>query len=340
MKRVLVTGGILIGLATANAKSPGAAFLTLSPSVRAEGAGGAPTLAEGAEALGLNPALLTLTTSQGQISTSFARLWEDTVFAHAAGTWTVGKRHTGMGVAFSTLKTEGNEHRNDQGILTGTRSDSQDTTALAAISLRPSRPWRVGVAARLFRSDVGSTRSDTGWSSDWGAAWSTQKTVIGLSINHLGPGQKFIHQRDSLPTVVEIDGSWASAHFTGALGAAREIAAARTRLTGGAEFRWGPLAVRSGLTTRIGGKQSGSLGDSSTEEWLNGLSLGVGVLAAKRWRFDYAISQPSTQFDVVHRAGLSWSWGPAPQPFDSSVEKQKKPTQKIKGSPTRLRLFP
>ncbi|MBK8872149.1 MAG: hypothetical protein IPN19_14210 [Elusimicrobia bacterium] len=327
MKRSVAACALALGIRILHAQEPGAAFLTLPHSVRSEGAGGSAGLALGAEALGLNPALLSPSSSQGQLYTSFAQLWEDTTYAHLAGAWRVGKQHTGLGIALSTVKTDGNRDRNAQGTLTGTTSDSQDTTAMVGMSLRPSVPWRVGGTVRLFRSEIGNYQSDTAWSTDWGAAWSARKTLIAFSINHLGPGQQFINQQDPLPTALRADGSWTTTHFTWVLGASQEIAAARTRLSGGLEYRWGPLALRSGLNTHWGGEQE-STDDSSTEDWLSGLSAGVGVHAGKSLRFDYAVRQPSSHFDVIHRASLSWSWGPAPQPFNRAKPKGKKTVPK------------
>ncbi len=327
MKRPLVVWALVMGVGTIRAQDPGAAFLTLPPSVRSEGAGGSAGLALGAEALGMNPALITPTTSQGQIYSSFAQLWEDTAYAHAAGAWGIGRRHTGIGAALSTVKTDGTKDRDTHGTLTGTTSDSQDTTAMVGMSFRPSVPWRWGAALRLFRSEIGSYQSDTAWSTDWGAAWSARKALLSFSINHLGPGQRFINQNDSLPTVFRADGSWTTPRFTWVLGAGQEIALARTRLNGGVEYRWGPLALRSGFNTHWGGEES-AIDDSSTEKMVSGLSAGLGFQAGKNWRFDYAVRQPSSHFDVVHRAGLSWSWGPSPQPFNQAKPKGKKTVPK------------
>jgi hypothetical protein len=323
MNRPLVVWALAMGVGALHAQDPGAAFLTLPHSVRSEGAGGSAGLALGAEALGLNPALISPDSSQGQLYTSFAQLWEDTAYAHLAGAWRVGKRNTGLGIALSTVKTDGNSDRNAQGTVTGTTSDSQDTTALVGMSFQPSVPWRVGGTMRLFRSEIGNYQSNTAWSTDWGAAWSAQKALLSFSINHLGPGQQFINQRDPLPTVFRADGSWTTRNFTWVLGANQEITAARTRLSGGVEYRWGPLALRSGLNTHWGGVEE-STDDSLTEEWLSGFSAGVGFRAGKNWRVDYAVRQPSSHFDVVHRASLSWLWGPAPQPFIQANPKGKK----------------
>lgn len=336
MKRLLSAGIILLAIGSAQAKSPGAAFLTLPHSVRSEGAGGCAGLAEGAEALGMNPALITPLTSQGQIYTSFAQLWEDTAYAHLAGAWRLNKRHTGLALALSTVKTDGNGDRNAQGALTGTTADSQDTTAMAGISLRPAAAWRTGATARVFRSEIGPDKSEIGWSTDWGVAWAANKSLVAFSINHLGPGQQFLNQRDSLPTSAQLDGSWTTKNFTWAARAGREIAAKRNRLSGGVEYRWGPLAFRSGVNVQ-GGGEDGSIDESSTEEWVSGLSAGVGFQAGKSWRFDYAVRQPSSHFDAVHRAALTWSWGPPAQSWTARPVKSK-PSQKQKSPPSRLRL--
>jgi hypothetical protein len=287
---------------------PGAPFLTVLPSVRADALGGTGVAALGADAVGMNPALAVPMRGDHQVATSWSRPWEGTVHGHVAWAGALGKNRLGVGAAVTYFSSAGEQSLDIYGTPVGGDTSARDAAATFTLSHRLANKVRIGAAGKLFQSTLAGTRSALSGAADLGIGFPYKDFVVSLSANNLGPGQKFLDQRDPLPGFLRADASWRRGPLLIAGGVQRDLARDQSRLGGGTEYNVGPLALRVGYNARIGGPSDRSAGDG-----LRGLAAGMGVAVGDLLRVDYALKENASDLGWVHRLGVTWHVG-APTP--------------------------
>lgn len=160
---------------------------------------------------------------------------------------------------------------------------------------------RLGIGAKLIRSQIGQD-SASSLAFDLGVMHRISRwpVSLGLAVQNLGPGMKFISQRDPLP--LSVTAGLAYSLLPGmnlALDAKRLVYDRETHLSVGTEYQiFGALALRGGYTKTGYGVEG--IGDSSV---LGGLAGGVG-LKFLGTQVDYAIT-PFGALGNAHRISLT-----------------------------------
>lgn len=315
-----------------SAADPGAAFLGGDHSIRSVALGGVSAAAQGAQALGSNPALLFPPTGKSELYASFTQLWEETSDGHLAFASALSpKRAWGLS---ATFRDEGKtRHRDEGGLPTGTQTATHHETAAGAFSWKVWRGARVGVAGNIYQSTLAGESSDVSWAVDTGLSFQARKILYSLSVNHLGPGIKYIEQRDPLPSLLQLDASWDPGPLSVLAGYHRSLSGSGARGAMGIEYRVRTLALRAGLHAD---------NQSSTNQLVDHLTTGFGLQLGKSIRMDYAYKQSAPDWGPAHSFALTWSWGETPRPPAPPKVKSKppspQPTDQRTPSPTRLKI--
>ncbi len=307
MKR-LALSLVIVGVGTGpRAEAPGAAFLAIDPSVRAQALGGAQALLAGAESLGHNPAGLALLPVSAEAVATYGALDEGVSYGHAAFARRGAGRGAAFGLAVTGLFVDGGNATDSLGQPVGGSTDAGDIALSAGVGGRlvPNVFW--GIAGRGVRSTLAGVSSDLAWAGDVGLLYRLPRASLGVSAHHLGTELKFERDGDPLPASLRFDGAWSRGAWS-LLGQARfDLPEHKNRWTAGAEYRTGPLALRGGaLLSESGGvKTGGGLEESS---FLEKISFGMGF-QFKSARLDYALADHGGGDRPWHRLSLTGRWG-------------------------------
>lgn len=321
------------------AKSPGATFLNANSSIRAEALGGISTGAEGAEAIGSNPALLSSLGTKSELYASFSQPWEDTTDGHLSFASALNRRQT-WGLSATFISAGETTSRDEWGQPTGGHTATHHEIGAGAFSWELKPGWHGGLTGNLYQSTLAGESSGVSWAMDAGLSGQIKQVLISASVNHLGPGIKYIDQRDPLPSVLQLDGSWTPGPLSVMAGYHRSLAGSGSLGAVGVEYRWRALALRAGLHAQWGGPDDLALASQTTaNQLLDNLTTGFGLRLGKSLRMDYAFQQSAPEWGPAHALALTWSWGEIPPPTQALSKKEIKnrPLPK-KSSPSRMKL--
>ena len=274
----------------------GAAYLKVNPSARSAALGGAYATMSSADSLFFNPAGLA-PVARTEFSAMHAQWLQDTSYdalAFAAPT-KVGT----FGLGAARLAAGSFEGRTTDRKAAGGFA-AQDS--LFAVSFAKGVMPRTGLGGslKLIRSEIGPYSAQT-VAVDIGVRreLSQRPVTLGLSIQNVGKGLKFLDQEDPLPTAVAAGASWRWAGVLGLAGELRhEVRDNRLTASIGTEYSLlGSLALRAGYASNAV-KQAGSP--------LSGLGAGLGA-SWKSWSVNYSFT-PFGDLGDVQRLGLSARW--------------------------------
>lgn len=304
---------LALGAAVGRAERPGAPFLAIDPSVRAQALGGAQALLSGAESLGHNPAGLALLPVPSEAMATYGALDEGVSYGHLAWARRGKGKSTAMGLAVTGLFAEGGTATDILGQPVGGSTDGGDVAFSAGFGgrLAPNLFW--GAAGRGLRSTLAGVSSDWAWAGDAGFLARWPRASLGLSAHNLGTDIKFGQNGDPLPASVRCDGAWVRGPLAFLAQARFDLPENKNRWTAGVEYRTGSLVLRGGaLISESGGvSRSGGLEDSG---FLETLSFGMGF-HLKSARLDYALADNNGSDRPWHRVSLVFRWGAAGNPW-------------------------
>lgn len=296
------------------AKEPGAAFLTIDSSIRKVALGGVSTGAQGAHALGSNPALLQPLNDRSELYTSFLQLWGDTAIGHMAFATDINSKQV-CGLSATVQNSQSTTERDNLGQTTGRQTATHHEKGAGAFAWEIKRGGRVGLAGNIFQSTLAGETSGVSWAVDAGASLNVKKCLFSASVNHLGPPVKYLNQQDDLPSVLMLDVSWEPGPLTLLMGYHRLLSGSGTRGALGVEYCWRALALRAGAHANLGGTKDLAWADqSTTKQIMDNLTAGFGLFLGKSLRMDYAYQQSAADWDAGHSVALTWSWGVRPTP--------------------------
>lgn len=295
-----------------SAKEPGAAFLAVDSSVRSVALGGVLTAAEGAQAMGSNPAFLPPPNGTSELYASFTQLWGDTTDGHVAFASTINPKHA-WGLSATFLDAGQTNGRNELGHPTGGNIATHHETVGGAFSWELTRGLRAGVLGNLYQSTLAGERSGSSWAIDTGLSLRLKKWRYSVSVNHLGPKIQYIEQRDALPSVLQLDASWEPGNLTVLGGYHKSLVGSGSQGSLGLEYRLGAISLRAGLHTQPEGTNDLTFDDqSTTNQLIDNLTTGLGLQLGKSLRMDYAFKQSAPDSGPAHSLALTWSWGAPP----------------------------
>lgn len=327
-----------------SAKEPGAAFLMVDSSVRLVALGGVATAAEGAQALGSNPALLPPLHGKSELYASFNQLWGDTTDGHVAFASALNSKQS-WGLSATFLDAGTTPGRDELGQPTGGNTATHHETGTGAFSWEFWRGLRAGISGNLYQSTLARERSGASWAVDTGVSLHRKKILYSLSLNHLGPGIKYVDQRDPLPSVLQLDASWELGATTVLAGYHRSLVGPDAQGALGFEYRLRALSLRAGLHTRLGGPSDLAFeNQSTTNQLLDNLTTGLGLQLGKSLRMDYAFKQSAPDWGPAHSLALTWTWGESPRATSPSKTVAKlrqtspKPSDKKNPPPSHKKL--
>jgi hypothetical protein len=284
-----------------HAQETGAAFLSLSPSVRSEAFGRVGAFSVGAEAIGGNPARAVPPSTQSQVYTVFAPMDDQTSYGHVAWARAFGKRRNGVGVALTHMRSEPDPEYDSTGVPSGQEFSASDTALSLCLSGRGWRTVRWGLTGKVIHSELAGVQSKPTGALDAGVSASFKKGDMGVAVTSVGPGQKFLDQTDPLPTTLHLDVAWQERPVSLLAGIQQELVGSHTRFGLGFQYQWKGFQVRAGYN-----KATGVRPDSLFWE---DLSAGVGVTVSPAFQIDYTVRESDLETGLLHRAALTWSWG-------------------------------
>jgi len=289
MRKQIIILPVLLGIVSvSSALDSGGSFLKIDSAARAASMGAAYTaLASGVEAIAYNPAGLTRTEGA------------EVAFSHT--NWIMDSRHDYIGVAFP-LKASGSGHPMHNWVaglgivrLTNSsievrnvdRSNSGSFTSYdQAVSIGLGRVVagnRLGLGFKYLESYIAGERA-RGLAIDLGFSRALRTRLpmtVGLAVQNLGRGMKFMEQRDHLP--LSFAAGLSVSVIPGvnlAFDAKRLVYDKQTTISFGTEY-----AILSGLALRSGYLANASNGNTKN----NGFSAGLGI---NLWdaSMDYAVT--------------------------------------------------
>lgn len=294
-----VMSAALLLLATCARADEGAAFLKLGVGARALGMGGAYTaVAEDVSAMGWNPAGLS-GLAKKELGVTHAEL-------------ALGSRFDFIGYAHPTSQgTLGaGLLRLDQGKLEGRDAagkptagfGASDTALTVSCARKAGDVARVGANVRLIQSSLGSASAQT-VALDLGAlrefsAVGPGRPRLGVSIQNIGPGLRFLDKRDDLPlaTVVGL-GYRLPIGMILALDVRHRPNSRQTEVAVGTEY-----AILSGFALRGGYGSSRAAAGGTGVAALGGIAAGFGFKAGS-YDLDYSIT-PMGELGQAQRFSL------------------------------------
>lgn len=293
MKSLLLA---LILTAPANAAlNSGASFLKIDPSARSSGMGGAYATMASADSLFFNPAGLS-PLSRSEFSAMHAQWLLDTRYDALAAAAPTKFGTFGLGatrLAAGSFEGRTIDRKPTNGF------NAQDSMYAVSLGRTVLAGTGVGGSLKFLRSEIGPYLAQT-VAVDLGVRreLTGRPLTLGLSIQNIGKGLKFLDQEDPLPTAIAAGASW---RFAGVFGLAGEIKQEvhdkRFTASIGTEYALlGSLALRAGYAAN-------EVSRSGNTQPMNGLGAGLGV----RWRSvsaDYSFT-PFSDLGDVQRLGLS-----------------------------------
>lgn len=299
------------GSAGSGGSAKGAAFLTISPSVKGESLGGMnPAASSGAQAMGVNPANLSDVPAPYEFTSGLATMIGGSEYGTAG---LAVKREGGLSVggAVTFLQSGPLEGRDASGNLT---SDFQSRDMAAGITVGTGgEAFRAGVTAKAVRQEIGAFTSNTVPAADLGLSLKTGSIQWGAAALNLGPGIKFQGETAGLPTTYSLGASVSlGGGMTGLVGAAQVAGQMAASL--GVDYRLGPVSVRMGYRSAPGTNLA-MKSQKGGAQALDGVTGGIGI-AFKSLQVDYSVSQTAVEYGMSQRAAVTFRWGggePAPR---------------------------
>lgn len=284
----------------------GAAFLKIDPSVRNQALGGAqPAYSFGSQAVGSNPANVSLLKGAGEVSASFSSLMDNSNYGNTTVAAKLGSQ------VFAVSATEWSsgtmDKRDDTGAITGNVS-AQDMAVGLTVSQKKGH-WRVGATGKAIQSSLAGYSS--GWTpaADAGVSYLYKKSYWGLGISNAGAGLKYRGVSEPLPTSINGGVALALGPATVIAGVTQWVKERQTDFSLGMEYELSMLTLRLGYRGATGTNLALQSHDSSYQ-LMGNLAAGVGI-AIRSLRIDYAVSMGAAEFGFAHRVGLTWAWGGA-----------------------------
>jgi len=308
----VITAGLIAsflavpGLSRADAAS-GAAFLKIDPSVRNQSLGGVqPAYSFGAQAVGSNPANVSILKKSGEITASFDALQGDSSYGNVAGAFKTGGRV--WAVSATQWSSGSMDKRDDTGAVTGSFS-ARDLAAGLTVSEKLG-PIRAGFTAKGIQSSIGTYSSAWSPAADLGVSMIVKNTLWGLSALNVGPGLKYRTEKEALPTTVNGGGAVSLGPVTVVAGATYRMAEKDTAASLGMEYEISVLTLRLGYKGDTTTNQT-LKSDNGSAQMLSGLAMGLGVKVGD-FKVDYAMNTAAAEWGMTQRVGLTWAWGGAP----------------------------
>ena len=281
---------ILMVSTAANAAQTGAQFLKIDTDARLSGmASGGAASALGVNALSYNPAGLAALKGP-EVAFSHSQWLMDSTHDFIGFGMPVKKFSLAMGVTrLSNSKMEG---RADDGSASGGYS-AYDQAVSLGFGFKS-----LGGAVKYIQSSIAGVKADA-FAVDLGARQKLNRlpVTIGLGVQNLGTGIKYLSQRDNLPLSVNAGLTFAVLPGMGlSLDVKRLVYDKQTVFSAGTEYAM--LLGGAGFALRGGYGLTGL----ARNNYKNGLSLGVGLMALGA-QMDYAVS-PETGLGSVQRITL------------------------------------
>ncbi len=301
-KVVFLLVGLLCHSSLAWGKGSTAAFLKIGVGARPIGMGNAFTaVADDVNALVWNPAGLSQL-SRRELGEMHSELFADIRYdflgyAHPTkiGTWGFGVNYLSQG----KIESRGADRQ-----VTGGFSAS-DMAVNLAYSRSALPRTRLGINFKYLKSQIADV-SAQGWAVDLGSLYETPISGLnlGLAVQNLGPGLKFIEERSPLPITIAMGlGYRLPVGMVLALDVKHLLYDKKTSVSIGSEYPiFSAMTLRTGYSTAIAGK----VGSGNKLDALGGLKgLGAGFgLKFKRFGVDYTFT-PFGELGNVQRLSLS-----------------------------------
>ncbi len=290
---------LMLAAAAANAGSTGAQFLKIDTDARLSGmASAGVATALGINALTYNPAGLSAMSS-AELAFSHSKWLMDSSHDYAGfglpvSMWGLKSK---LAVGLTRLSNGKFDGRGDDGLATGGYTSYEQAVSLGFAA------GNIGGAVKYIQGNIAGERAAT-WAVDLGArkALSRLPVSIGLSVKNLGPGLKYMSQRDELPlsvnagvSVVALPGVALSVNVN------RLVNDKKTVLSAGTEYAM-MTSGNMGFALRGGYGLTGLNSDNGK----NGLSVGAGIMALGG-QLDYAVT-PETGLGSVQRITIRKSF--------------------------------
>ena len=321
MHREWKTKAILAALAlilasSARAQTSGSAFLNIPTSPRAYSLGQSNVAATGAQAIGRNPANAGLVKQRLELFSSYATMMGGARFQHVAAVFApAGLSVDALGFALTRLQAGGFDGADSLGNKTGDSFGGGDTAASVTASALVASSLRLGATLKVLRSEIGGYKSGAGLAGDFGLTYTLpqfQKPCsLAVSVTNAGQGVKFLDQRDSLPTSLNMGMALPLGPVVTVLEINRMIYDKRTEFGLGLEYNLGPAAFRVGYLAANSGYNPAANDQKGAAKLLQGMALGMGINIGPV-KVDYALSEQAVEFGPTHRLGLTLRWGDAP----------------------------
>lgn len=268
-----------------SALESGAEFLRIDTDARAgamSSAGAASSI--GISAMNYNPAGLA-SMNKGEIALSHSEWYMGSAHDYAgAGMALPGKQNLKLGVSFTRLSNGDMEGRSAGRGRTGSYSAYDQAAALALAGKYGA--YSVGGSVKYIESSIAGV-SGSGYAVDLGVKRGLQTIPVafGLSVQNLGPGIKYISQRDKLPLAINAGIAFMPlAGFMLNFDAKRYVYDKYTAVSVGSEYAlFGGPGTMSGLSLR--GGLNGMPGQSAA----GAFSAGAGIRLMNA-ELDYAMS--------------------------------------------------
>lgn len=288
---IKIFSAILLVSAAANAAQTGAQFLKIDTDARLSGMASAGVAsALGVNALNYNPAGLSAINSP-EVAFSHSQWLMDSSHDFIGFGMPVGKMSLALGI---TRLTNGKmEARSDDGSAAGGYS-AYDQAVSLGFGFRG-----VGGAVKYIQSSIAGVKADA-FAVDLGARQKLSRlpVTLGVGVQNLGTGIKYLSQRDNLPLSVNAGFTIAVLPGMGlSLDVKRLVYDKQTVFSAGTEY-----AMMTGNNLGFALRGGYGLTGLTRDNEKSGLSVGAGVMALGA-QLDYAIS-PETGMGSVQRITL------------------------------------
>ncbi|MFH1620146.1 MAG: PorV/PorQ family protein [bacterium] len=283
----------------------GAAFLKIPVGARAVGMGNAFTAkADDMTAIYWNPGGLAALSSR-EAGGTHTELYQDMKydFAGYAHPLSAGT----LAGSFARLSSGNMEGRGEAGekLSDFTASDMVFSLAFARKMHLAGLPIGAGASAKFIQSRIADSHAET-FAFDLGAAYQAGDRVgIGLAVQNIGPGLKFMTQSSPLPLSVVTGFSYSlQAGLSLSADVKHEPRDKRTSVSAGAEYSPFPaICLRTGYTAAVAGGLRHSTDSKKFTEQFKGLGAGLGI-NFRPFALDYSFS-PFGEIGDAQRVSLS-----------------------------------
>lgn len=297
MKKIILIFSLIIAMAaSANAASTGAQFLKIDTDARVSGMASAGAASVyGISAINYNPAgLSAINTPEVEFSHNKWLMDSNLDFAgFGAKAGTFKGEQIALGIGVTRLSNGAFDSRAEDRTASGTYS-AWDQVVSVGVGVK-----NFGFAVKYIQSSIAGVTANA-FAIDLGAKHqlSSLPLTLGLGVQNLGNGIKYLTQRDNLPLSVNAGASlMALPGIALTVDARRLVYDRQTAFSAGTEYA---VLTGNGLGFALRGGY-GLTGTTATNN-KNGLSVGAGIVALGA-QLDYAMS-PQTDLGSVQRITL------------------------------------